>query len=457
MARARRESAGRKREDEALFRHRLVSEVLSRMLGGDVRAEAVRAVAGRIHVVVDGSGRRVSPRTLYRWLSKYDAEEPLLSLEPAARQRVETSVALPEKLVEFIRAEKKIDPRASVPELLRRAEIAQVLDSAQQVSRVTTWRACKSMGLPTRMKPQKNEGDMRRFAHPHRMMMVLCDGKHFRAGVSRKRRVALFFLDDATRKALGVIVGTSEATELFLRGFYEICLKYGFMNVVFVDCGSGFISGDTRRVIARLPHVHLIHGTKAYPEGHGKIERFNRTAADAVLRSLDGAAQVDPDLEALRLRLQHFLFEQYNNRPHESLGGQTPNQRWDADERALRFPEDVASLREGFVLTEARKVSKDHVISYEGQKYEVPRGLGGQWIDVRRQVLTGELSVLHEGRIVRLHPLDLEANAKNKRAVRTQNDEPVRGDAVPRTAATMAFDRDFHPIVGPGGDFFGKE
>jgi transposase InsO family protein len=434
-----------------------VSEVLSRELGGDVRAEAVRAVAGRVHVTADGNGRRVSLRSLYRWLSKYDGNEPLTSLEPAARQRAETSVALPEKFVEFIRTEKKIDPRASVPELLRRAEIAQVVDSVQQVSRVTTWRACKRMGLPTRMKPQKNEGDMRRFAYPHRMMMVLCDGKHFRAGAARKRRVALFFLDDATRRGLDVIVGTDEATELFLRGFYEMSSTCGFTNVIFLDHGSGFISDDTRRVIAKLPHVHLIHGTKAYPEGHGKIERFNQTAANAVLRSLDGAAQVDPDLEALRLRLRHFLFEQYNNRPHEALNGQTPNQRWDADERALRFPEDIASLREGFVLTEARKVSKDHVISYEGQKYEVPRGLGGQWVDVRRQVLTGELSLLHDGHIVRLHPLDLEANAKNKRAVRTRNDEPVRGDAVPRTAATMAFDRDFHPIVGSGDDFFDKE
>lgn len=457
MTRKQRKSSARKRKDEALFRHRLVSEVLSRELGGEVRAVIVRGVAGRDHAMVDGSDRRVSIRTLYRWLEKYDDDAPLESLEPKARPRVETSIALPEKLVDFVRAEKRIDPRASVPELLRRAEIVKIIDSAGAFSRVTVWRACNRMGLPMGAKPQKNEGDMRRFAYPHRMMMVLCDGKHFRAGATRKRRVALFFLDDATRRGLDVIVGTVEDTELFLNGFYEMSLACGYTNVIYFDHGSGFFSDDTHRVIAKLPHVHLIHGTKAYPEGRGKIERFNRTAADAILRSFDGAADVDPDLESLRLRLRHFLFEQYNNRPHEALNGQTPNQRWDADERALRFPEDVASLREGFVLTEARKVSKDHVISYGGQKYEVPRGLGGQWIDVRRQLLTGELSLLHEGRIIRLNPLDLEANAKNKRAVRKQYEEPVSGDAVPKTAATLAFENDFQPIVGPNGDFFGKE
>ena len=34
----------------------------------------------------------------------------------------------------------------------------------------------------------------------------------------------------------------------------------------------------------------LIHGTTRYPQGHGAIERFHRTAYDQVLRSLDGAA-----------------------------------------------------------------------------------------------------------------------------------------------------------------------
>lgn len=42
-----------------------------------------------------------------------------------------------------------------------------------------------------------------------------------------------------------------------------------------------------------------------YPQGHGAIERFHRTAYKQVLRSLDGAADVDPDPDALTLRLRH--------------------------------------------------------------------------------------------------------------------------------------------------------
>ena len=457
MAKKKINSRAKRREEEALFRHQVVSRVFVLEFGGAVRAEAVREVAGE-HFTSEGESRRVSVRTLYRWLAAYGEGGTLKSLEPAERERTESSVVLPEALIAFIREEKTLDPRASAPELIRRAMVLKVLEPGCSIARSTVWRACLRMGLPTTRRPSKREGDMRRFAYPHRMMLVLCDGKHFRAGVTRKRRVALFFLDDATRYGLHVVVGTSENTELFLRGFYELILEHGYMNIIYLDQGPAFISDDTRLVIANLPHVHLIHGAKAYPEAHGKVERFNQTALMSVLRSLDGAAEVDPDCEALTLRLRHFLFNQYNNRPHESLGQKTPSERWTADERALRFPESVAKLRDRFVLTEARKVSKDHVISYEGQLYEAPRGLAGGWVDVQRQVLSGALFILHDGRLMRLHPVDLAANAMTQRAREiTQDHGPVPGDAIPKTAATLAFERDFTPLVGLDGGFIDNE
>jgi transposase InsO family protein len=409
MGRQNRKSRAKRHRKEALFRYQVISRVLALEFGGAVRAKAISRVAREAHFTSDGRCRRVSIRTIYRWLAAYGEEGTLENLEPQKRHRIDTSVALPDALIDFIREEKTSDPRASAPELIRRALICKVIAPDARIVRSTVWRACKRMGLPTRRRPQKREGDMRRFAYPHRMMMVLCDGKHFRAGATRKKRVALFFLDDATRYGLDVRVGTSESTELFLGAFREVLQRHGYMNVIYMDHGAGFISDDTKAVIASLPHVYLINGAKAYPEGHGKVERFNQTALMAVLRSLDGAAEVDPDCEALTLRLRHFLSDQYNHRPHESLGRDTPSQRWNADERPLRFPKSMAELDEHFVVTEARKVSKDHVIKYGGELYEAPRGLGGEWIDVRRQVLTGELSILHDGRLVRLHPVDLSS------------------------------------------------
>ena len=46
-----------------------------------------------------------------------------------------------------------------------------------------------------------------------RMLMVLADGKHFRAGTARLKRVALVFLDDASRYGLDVVVGEARLAE----------------------------------------------------------------------------------------------------------------------------------------------------------------------------------------------------------------------------------------------------
>src|SRR5262249_51366405 len=258
------------------------------------------------------------------------------------------------------------------------------------------WRACARLGLPLRRVPAKQEADRRRFAYPHRMMMVLADGKHFRAGVRRKRRVAVFFLDDATRFGLGVVVGTDETAELFLRGLHVVLRRFGFMDVLFLDRGPGFRADDTAAACHRLD-IHLVLGTAAYPEGHGKIEKFNQTAQAQVLRGLVGAADVDDDCGALELRLSHFLDHSYNRQSHEALGGQTPLARFDAATRALRSPADDAELSNRFLVTETRKVSNDNVVSYEGVDYEVPRGHAGTDIPVWRHLISGALSVVHDG------------------------------------------------------------
>jgi putative transposase len=439
---------------EALFRFRVVSEVLTEVMRGHKRGFgwAVKAVASRPHTELDGSSRKVSARTLYRWVAAYE-RGGLSALEPAKRKRVATSAVLPETLVSFLREEKDLDPLASVPELLERARERGKLGRLEAVDRSTVWRALVRMGLPTRRRPTKHEGDARRFAYPHRMQMVLCDGKHFRAGVNRLRRVVLYFLDDCTRFGLHAVVGTSESAELFLRGLFEVVQRYGLMDALFLDNGPGFIADDTYRVMGQLERA-LIFGTKAYPEGHGKIERFNQTSIAAVLRGLDGAVEVDPDLHALELRLQHYL-DRYNDRPHESLGKQTPRSRWEADSRELCFPESEDQLKARFVVTEERRVSKDHIIQYDGGLYEAPRGLSSQKVLVHRQVLTDELSVPEGERLVRLHPVDLAGNARDRRGRRTAR---VQEEVAPvKTAAILAFERDHAPVVDAGGGFEDKE
>ena len=121
------------------------------------------------------------------------------------------------------------------------------------------------------------------------------------------------------------------------------------------------------------------------------------------------------------------------------------------DTRALRFPPSDAELTERFVVTETRKVSNDNVISYDGIDYEIPRGHAGTEISVWRHLLSGALSVLHDGEFVTLAPVDLARNAVSRRAVPPP--PPDDDESAPRTAAQIAFARDFASVVGPDGGF----
>jgi len=168
---------------------------------------------------------------------------------------------------------------------------------------------------------------MRRFAYPNRMQMILCDGKYFRAGANRLKRLAYFYLDDATRKVLHAVCGTSECSELFMRGFYEMITKHGLPGAFYLDRGPGFIAKDCARVAA-VHNIPFIFGEVRYPEAHGKVEKFNQTAKNALLRNL-AKPEIDPATEALELRLQHYFDCEYNADPHSSLAGKTPQQRFD--------------------------------------------------------------------------------------------------------------------------------
>ncbi len=342
-------------DPQSLFRYSLVSLLLNHEHRGLARPEAIAQVAAQRHIDLEGKDRSVSTRTLYRWLSAFEQGGPD-ALMPKPRQGGPLVLSPP--LLDFFREQKLADPRTSVPELIRRAHVTGQIVAGEKIDRTTVWRALRRMGIPTHRVKSPKVRDCRRFAYPHRLEMVLCDGKHFRAGVGRLKRVALFFLDDATRFGPEVVVGTSENAALFLRGLYLCILHYGLMIRLFVDNGSGFIALDAIAVARKLL-VPLIHGSAGYPEGHGKIERFNRTCLEQLLRLLPGNPEIDPDVQALELRLRHFLREIYNHTPHEALDGATPSERFHQDPRALRFHEHTEQLRQAFVLHERRRVSPE--------------------------------------------------------------------------------------------------
>jgi hypothetical protein len=231
---------------QTAFRYQVVSQVLTRIYAGETQREAVLAVAAIEHYFPgDQRPRRVCERAIYLWLARFRAQG-LAGLETAPRTpSSQPGSSLPPKFVEFLVDVKTQDSRASIPEIIRRAGELGTLKPEDAVDRTTVYRAAKRLGLWVAHQRNSRDRDVRRFAYPHRMDMVLSDGKHFRAGVTRARRVVMFFLDDATRLLLHAVVGTSETALLFQRGLYELILKYGLFTAIYLDRGPGFIAEDT--------------------------------------------------------------------------------------------------------------------------------------------------------------------------------------------------------------------
>ncbi|MDQ1249527.1 MAG: Transposase [Actinomycetota bacterium] len=432
---------------EALFRYRVAGAVEALVAMGRSLADAVHAFAGDVHTDIDGRLRRISTRTLYRWVAAY-RRAGIAGIEPAGRQHIDSSIALDEQLVRFMQAERELDRDASVPEIVRRARELGIVRRDEKVSRCTAWRTLRRLGLPT-TKRKVRKRDSRRFQYAERMQMLITDFVHFSAGARRRRRVACYVLDDSTRFGLDVLVhgGKGERPETFLLLLFRVLALFGFMDALYSDGGDAYIAGDTARVMANLRVRHVI-GEPHYPEGRGKIEVFNRSARARVLRGFDGNPTVDPDPGSLTLRLRHDLQEIYNNTPHEGIDLDTPRARWERSRRDLRPVPDHGWLAGQFFVTQTRRVSNDHVIKHGGRKYEVPRGLAGERINVERNVLDSSIHVMHEGRLVELHPVDLEANATSPRAKPADQTDTV---CVRTTASAISFERSFGSVLDQDG------
>ena len=436
---------------ETLFRYQVVSQVLSQTARGEVYSVAVNNAASMEHHTPEGKSRSVSKRSIYRWLKAWE-KHGFEGLLPAERLQTQSSVVLNEALLDFFCEQKGEDPKVSIPELIRRAQLCGMIRPEESINRITVWRALNRRGIITSHRKSAKKRDARRFAYPHRMDMVICDGKQFRAGPGRLRRVALYFEDDCTRMGLNVVVGTSETSALFLRGLYETIKTYGLMSAMYVDNGSGFIANDDIDVLMKL-NILFIHGTAGYPQGRGKIERFNRTAADHVLRFLDGNPEINPDCSALELRLRHHLREQYNLTAHEGINKVNPWFRFKDDSRALRYAKSDHILRQSFILQSSRRVSADNIVSFKSTAYELMPGYAGTRITLHRNVLDDSIAILHDGRMVVLFPVDIHANARDKRA-KIEDIKPT--GILPKSSAQINFENNFSPIIDAQGGFSGK-
>ena len=432
-------------EAPALTRYLVVSQVCAAVAGGMSKTQAVKEIAGRCHLGTGSTPRRYGIRTIWRWLKQWEAEG-LGGLRPSPRQRQGSSLS--DDFLSLLKEQKLIDPKISIPEVIRLARIEGVIDEDKRIDRTTVWRECRRLTLPTRRRDPSKRSKQRPWRFPHRMQCVLADGKHFRAGSNHAKRVVIIFQDNATRFVLGCVVGTAESAALALSGLHKVISRWGLMSCLYVDLG--FDTLDLARATGSLG-INLILGTRRYPEARGSLERFNRTLSEQLLCTWPGNPVIDPDLLSLELRVEHWTSEMYNHTPHEGIGLDTPANRFHSDQRKLVLPESRTKIDEAFVTSFERSVKNHNSISIDSNLWELPLGhRDRKRIQVFRNMITGELSVLHKGKRTPITKANLTANAYERRSPSAPDKHQSQSH---KTAADAAWERDHPPLIDDDGNY----
>ena len=202
------------------------------------------------------------------------------------------------------------------------------------------------------------------------------DGLHgpVLVGAAARRAVLLAFIDDHSRLLVGWRWGTGE--DVFR---LEAALRAGLMSRgvpagILVDRGSAFVSSQLLRACAVLG-VKLIHASPRAATTKGKVERFFRTVRDQFLVEIDDGVE----LAELNRLFSAWLEVVYHRRTHSETGV-SPLERFEAA-GVSRLP-TPALLREAFLWSEERTVTKTATVSLHSNQYEVDPALVGRKVEL---------------------------------------------------------------------------
>lgn len=420
------------REQIALFRYGVISELVSRPLEPGEKERQLLEIAARRWEIPGTRRTRIGRTTARDWLSQYEAMG-FDGLKPRNRSDLGVSRAVPQPVQELLLALRAERPKASVHSLIRAARLSGRVDAEVRLAPSTVYRLFAAHGLAPELA-ESREPDAQAFTYPHSGDLWTSDVMHGprlripgRRDGSKTYLIAL--LDDASRLVPYAAFYPVENAACFHDALQQAWQRRGLPRRLYCDNGAAFRTHHLQIVCATL-NVALIHSRPHRPRGRGKIERFFRHVRSAFLPHL--SEPMLSDLAALNRVFWAWLESEYHQTPHGGLSGrQTPLERFLEDQDFLRpAPPDLDRLMR---MKVSRRVARDRTVRLQGRLYETPDGYAGETIEVlfdpydpRRPV---HFRRPGESEETALRPLDLAVNA----VVRRQPRDTPRGEPAPKT------------------------
>jgi putative transposase len=357
-----------RRREIGLFRYALIRPAVDRGLSRAERGRLVRALSEAEHVGPDGRLVRVGRSTLDDWLRAYRVGG-FGALCPRPRVVVART---PARVLELAFKLKRERPQRTA------AQVHQVMLAAGEcppTARTLQTHFARA-GLNVRADGRSAHKVYGRFEASIRNELWTGDGLHgpILAGSAARRAVLVAFIDDHSRLLVGWRWGTGEDVFRLEAALRSGLMARGVPNAILVDRGSPFVSSQLLRACAVLG-VKLIHASPRAATTKGKIERYFRTVRDQFLVEIDDGVEL---VELNRLFCA-WLEVVYHRRVHTETG-QAPLERFDAaGAPGLPTP---ALLREAFLWSVARTVTKTATVSLHGNSYEVDAALVGRKVEL---------------------------------------------------------------------------
>jgi putative transposase len=354
------------RREVALFRYTLVREPADPSLSSRDRGRLVRELAAREHTGPDGRAVRVGRTTIDDWIRAYRAGG-YEALVPRPRRVLPRT---PARVIALAIALKRERPDRTA------AQIHAILTAAGEPG-VPKTRALQThlsrAGLNQRADGRTPSKVYGRFEAAAPNELWTGDGLHGpKLAASGRRAVLLGFIDDHSRLLVGWRWVSGEDVFGLEAALRPALMARGVPEAVLVDRGSAFVSSQLLRACAVLG-AKLIHASPRAATTKGKIERFFRTCRDRFLVEL--SQRDDLELSELNRLFGAWLELVYHRRVHSETG-QTPLARFAAaGPPVLPAP---ALLRDAFVWSESRMVTKTATVSLHGNDYEVDPALAGR-------------------------------------------------------------------------------
>ena len=410
-----------RQHDKALCRYRVISAYLAMDPPRGRRRPLLEHLASRSWTGPRGEPFTVAAETIRTWVRRY-RRHGLDGLRDKARPKRGVQALTPEQ-VELVCRLKTDVPERSVDRVIAIAE-QMGLVPAGVLRRSTVHRVLRSRGISRRPAPASDRKDLDRFeadAPNDLWQSDLLVGPWLPdpARPGKVRRAYLYaFLDDHSRLLLHgrfSFKGDLPSLELVFRRSIQ---KHGVCRRVYYDNGQVYRSGHMKQVVAELG-IHRLIFTQPYrPQGHGKIEAFNRFARTflAELKS----SPIDT-IEGLNEAFTAWCDLEYNRRPHSETG-QPPLDRWRAGADRVRYVDEPA-LQQAFTWRERRTPDKTGVFSLFGVRYQVGSDLARRRIEVRYDArlldaaqALAEVEAWHDGAFVqRARPLQVQASRRPKK------------------------------------------